>query len=71
MLTHTHTHIHTHTHTHTHTRTESGDSVFDGPITNLFSILCILIEIFSLAYTQGGKHLMVSYFALSLLTFLK
>jgi len=37
---------------HTHT---AARNVFDGPTTNLFSILCILIEIVSRAYTLVGK----------------
>ena len=32
-------------------------SIFDGPITNLLSILCILIEIVSRARAKGGKSL--------------
>ena len=36
---------------HTYT---PADSVFDGPITNLLSILCILIEILSRARVKGG-----------------
>ena len=33
------------------------NSIFDGPITNLLSILCILIEIVSRARAKGGKSL--------------
>ena len=32
-------------------------SIFDGPITNLLSILSILIEIFSCAHAKGGNSL--------------
>ena len=39
-----------------HTCTPS-DCIFDGPITNLFSILCILIEILSRAHAKGKKSL--------------
>ena len=31
-----------------------ADSIFDGPVTNLLSILCILIEIISHAHVGGG-----------------
>ena len=34
-----------------------ANSIFDGPITNLHSILCILIEILSFAHGKGGKGL--------------
>ena len=30
-----------------------ADSIFDGPVTNLLSILSILIEIFSCAHAKG------------------
>jgi len=33
----------------------SADSIFDGPITNLLSVLSILIEIFSRAHPKGGR----------------
>ena len=32
----------------------SADSIFDGPIINLLSVLSILIEIFSRAHPKGG-----------------
>ena len=32
-----------------------ADSISDGPITNLLSILCILIEILSLAHAKEEK----------------
>ena len=32
-----------------------ADSIFDGPVTNLLSILCILIEVLSRAHAEGGK----------------
>ena len=31
-----------------------ANSVFDGPITNLLSVLCILIEVLSRAHAKGG-----------------
>ena len=34
-----------------------ADSIFDGPVTNLPSVLCILIEILSPAHTNGEKSL--------------
>ena len=47
-----------------------ANSIFDGPITNLLSILCILIEILSRAHTKGTKKaLMVSNLALLLEVF--
>ena len=39
---------------HTYTLT---NSMFDGPITNLLSILCILIEILSKVHAWGKKSL--------------
>ena len=33
------------------------NSLFDGPVTNLLSILCILIEGLSRAHAKGGKRL--------------
>ena len=33
------------------------NSIFDGPITNLLSVLCILIEILPRAHAKGGKKL--------------
>ena len=42
----------------------------DGPITNLRSLLCILIEILSRARAKGGKKaLLVSNLALLLVVF--
>ena len=32
-----------------------ADSIFDGPVTNLLSILCIFIELFSRGQAQGAK----------------
>ena len=32
-----------------------ANSIFDGPITNLLSILCVLIHISSRAHPKGGK----------------
>ena len=32
-----------------------ANNVFDGPISNLLLILCILIEIFSRAHALGGS----------------
>ena len=34
-----------------------ANSIFDGPITTLLSILCILVEIFSPAHVKMGKSL--------------
>ena len=39
-----------------HTDT-SANSIFDGPITNLLSTMCILIEILSCAHAKRGKGL--------------
>ena len=39
---------------HPHT---PGNSVFDGPITNIISILCILIEILTRAHAKRGQSL--------------
>ena len=33
------------------------DGIFDGPVTNLLSVLCILIELFWRAHVKGGKKL--------------
>ena len=33
----------------------SANSIFDGPVTNLLSVLRILIEIFSRAHPKGGR----------------
>ena len=35
----------------------SANSIFDGPVTNLLSILCILVEILSRAHAKGAKSL--------------
>ena len=54
---------------HTYT---PADSVFDGPITNLLSILRILIEILSHAHVKGGGGggaFMISNLALLLVVF--
>ena len=51
---------------HTYT---PADSIFDGPITNLVSILCISVEILSRAHAKGEKALMVSSLALLLVIF--
>ena len=32
-----------------------ANSIFDGPITNLLSVLCILVEILSCAHVKRGK----------------
>ena len=37
---------------HTYT---PANSIFDGPVTNLLSLLRILVEIFSRAHPKGGK----------------
>ena len=34
-----------------------ANSIFDGPVTNLFSVLRILIEILSRARAKGGNRL--------------
>ena len=34
-----------------------ADGIFDGPVTNLLSVLCILIELFWRAHVKGGKKL--------------
>ena len=34
-----------------------ANSIFDGPIINLLSILCILIQILLCAHAKGGKGL--------------
>ena len=34
-----------------------ADSIFHGPVTNILSVLCILIELFSRARAKGGKKL--------------
>ena len=33
----------------------SSNSIFDGPVTNVLSVLCILIEILSRAHAKGQK----------------
>ena len=42
-----------------------ANSIFDGPITILLSILCILIEVLSRADAKKGKRLMISKFGTS------
>ena len=32
-----------------------ADNIFDGPVTNQVSILCIFIELFSRAQSKGGE----------------
>ena len=39
---------------HTYT---AANSIFDGPVTNLPSLLCILLEVLSRAHAKGGKGL--------------
>ena len=34
-----------------------ANSIFDGPASNSFSVLCMLIEILSCAHEKGGKGL--------------
>ena len=34
-----------------------ANNIFDGPITNLLSILCILVEVLSRAHANRGKSL--------------
>ena len=34
-----------------------ANSIFDGPVTNLFSVLCILTEILSRTHAKVGKGL--------------
>ena len=46
-----------------------ANSIFDGPVTNLLSILCILIEILSCARQSWGKAFMISSLALLLVFF--
>ena len=46
-----------------------ADSIFDGPVTNLLSTLCILIQILSPAHAKGEKALMISNLALLLFVF--
>ena len=38
----------------------SANSILDGPITNLLSILCILIEVLSRAHAKEEKAVMLS-----------
>ena len=45
------------------------DSIFDDLITNLFSILCILIEIISPADAKGAKALMIANLPFLLVVF--
>ena len=51
-------------HTYTH-----PNCMFDGPVTNLLSILSVLIEILSRAHAVGEEALIVSYLALLLVVF--
>ena len=44
--------VHTHTHTHT-----PANSIFDGPITNLLSVPCIVAEILSHVQVKGMESL--------------
>ena len=44
-------------------------SIFDGPVTNQLPTLCILTEVFSCAHAKGGKPVMISSLALSLVVF--
>ena len=44
-------------------------SIFDGLITNLLSILCLLIEILSGDHVMGEKATMISNLALLLVVF--
>ena len=50
-----------------------ANSICDGPVTNLLSILCILIEILSCAHARGmgggGEALLISSLALLLVIF--
>ena len=46
-----------------------ANSIFDGPITNILSVLCILIEVLSGAYVNGEKALVISSLALLLIIF--
>ena len=39
---------------HTYT---PANSLFDGPVTNLLSILCILVEVLSRVHAKSGKSL--------------
>ena len=41
-----------------------ANSIFDGPISNLLSVLCILTGILSRAHARGKKALMISNLAL-------
>ena len=34
-----------------------ADSILDGPVTNLLSVLCILVEVLSRAQTRRGESL--------------
>ena len=51
---------------HTYT---PANSIFDGPITNLLSVLSILIDVLSRAHAKGEKALMISNLALLLVIF--
>ena len=43
--------------------------MFDGLVTNLLSVLCILVEILSCAHAKGEKALTISNLALLLVVF--
>ena len=38
-------------------RNTPANSIFDGPITTLLSMLCILVDVLSCAYVGSGKSL--------------
>ena len=46
-----------------------ANSTFDSPITNLLSILCVLLEVLSIAHAKGRKALNISNLALSFVPF--
>ena len=46
-----------------------ANSIFDGPIANLFLILCVLIEVLSRAHAKEETTVMISSFALLLVIF--
>ena len=48
-----------------HTDTPAN-SIFDGPITTLLLILCILVEVLSRAQAKGGEVLILSNFGTSI-----
>ena len=43
-----------------------ANSIFDGPVTNLLSVLCILIEVLSCGHAKAKKAFMISNLALLL-----